>query len=212
MDEHKDEMNDLKDEHKDEMSDLKDEHKDEKEELKNKRSSKPPKFAFEIPQHTETVEEQAEEIKSIFEERAKAAAAAPQEDSVNAFDEAQSATLTADERPSSATKGTAEMSDSVKLIIVGVATVAVVALALVVYCTMRRCSSGKQQKTSEQEISKLPQNDSMSSPDKRHKRDNSSAQFINDSSRGTNSYVDESAYNSTSKLKPSDSVIDETKA
>jgi len=104
------------------------------------------------------------------------------------------------------------MSDSVKLIIVGVATVAVVALALVVYCTMRRCNSGKQQKTSEQEISKLPQNDSMSSPDKRHKRDNSSAQFINDSSRGANSYVDESAYNSTSKLKPSDSVIDETKA
>lgn len=104
------------------------------------------------------------------------------------------------------------MSDSGKLLIVGAATVAVVALALVGYCVVRHRNTGKQQRTGEQEISKLPQNDSMSSPEKRHRRDNSSAQFINDSSRGSGSFVDESAYNSTSKLKPSDSVVDETKA
>lgn len=137
------------------------------------------------------------------------------------LDETRPATLTSEE---SEQKTMVTVSNKTMVIAICAIAAAAILIPAVAYCVKRKCASGKKDaQASEIGISKVSTNDTLASPDKRHRRDNSSAQFINDSSRGTfesssrnfdessRGSIDMSQFNSTQKLKPSDPV-DDTKA
>ncbi len=144
---------------------------------------------------------------------------------VDPMDSAQPANLTAEE-PASPVESNDPVSNNALTLIIAIATVATVCTAFFAYCLIRKCS---QQKSSSQAsdvdtTARVPADDSsMQSPDKRHKRDNSSAQFlaVDDSSKSkvedsarTDAVeaFDDSNYNSNAKLRPVPATVDETKA